>query len=569
MNSIIFFIKILKFIFFNFFVSIINDEKISTVLTDSNGEFKYIFIPSESGKYNIKAVYNGSDNILNSTSNNQSIEVYYNSTLEVNQLDEIYLTNTSIVLESKVISPDAPSLQNLEVRVYVNDELDGITHTNAEGICYYHMNPTQFGNYTIKLEFIGTDNILPSTNTQRYTCKYNTSIKMYNLEDTYNISTPVTITGDFSSDNSDDLENISIDIYINDQKVAQETTDIYGMFRYTFTPTNASVYTITLKYEGNDEFLPSQTNGTFIVEGNANIYVDAVDNITLGQSTLITGKLTDGNNNLLANQTIELLMDENIIDTTITNDEGLFAFNVTSNKTGTNIYKINYKQTPVKNITSNVEIKVDDDIQPTLIVKTESSAQKINITAKITRDTTTITDINNGKVIFKVNGKILKDDKGKVIYIKILNGTAVLTDYTIPSTWDENTTIEAVYMGSKQCTALKSEKTNMALPTSEPTLTITPLNNPIQKNSTITLSANVQKGDIPITTGKIIFKINGKTIKDSNGKVIYVKVVNGTVSVDYTIPESYKLTEYTLTAIYIAGGYGKLQANTTLTVVSS
>jgi hypothetical protein len=70
----------------------------------------------------------------------------------------------------------------------------------------------------------------------------------------------------------------------------------------------------------------------------------------------------------------------------------------------------------------------------------------------------------------------------------------------------------------------------------------------------------------PVNVGKVVFKVNGKTVKDANGKVVYAKVVNGTVSVEYTIPENMKAGSYNITVSFTAPGYDKLVDTKTLTV---
>ena len=100
----------------------------------------------------------------------------------------------------------------------------------------------------------------------------------------------------------------------------------------------------------------------------------------------------------------------------------------------------------------------------------------------------------------------------------------------------------------------------------EPTLTITPITNDTQTGSTITLKAKITAGDKAITTGKIVFKINGKTVKDENGKVIYAKVdANGEVSVDYNL-DNLKAGTYTIEATFISPNYDKITSNTTMNI---
>ena len=163
----------------------------------------------------------------------------------------------------------------------------------------------------------------------------------------------------------------------------------------------------------------------------------------------------------------------------------------------------------------------------------------------------------------------VKDANGKVIYAKVVDGVATV-EYAVPeSLAGKDVNITAVYSGSSK---YNKETTTITktLAAREPTLTITPINDDVQSGSTITLKAKVAAGDKAITTGKIVFKINGKTVKDADGKVIYAKVdANGEVSIDYILPESYKTGNYTIEATFIAPGYDKITANTTMSVVKA
>ena len=60
----------------------------------------------------------------------------------------------------------------------------------------------------------------------------------------------------------------------------------------------------------------------------------------------------------------------------------------------------------------------------------------------------------------------------------------------------------------------------------------------------ITLTATITDGDNVINTGKVVFKINGKTVKDANGKVIYAKVSDNQVNFTYMLTEDMKAKEY-------------------------
>ena len=216
--------------------------------------------------------------------------------------------------------------------------------------------------------------------------------------------------------------------------------------------------------------------------------------------------------------------------------------------------------------TSNIAMNILEAFPITLqIDNTEFTAgENTNIQASIYKGDDVYTQINKGKITFKVNGKTLKDTDGKVIYAKVVNGTAIIENYEIPSTWNDNTTIEATYTGSAQQATIKSEKTNITLTSTQPTMSI--VNITSTPSETIQLTAQITQSNNPINTGKVVFKVNGKTVKDSNGKVIYAKVTDGVAAINYTIPENMKIDTYEIKAIFTATGYEKLENTGTLTI---
>ena len=125
---------------------------------------------------------------------------------------------------------------------------------------------------------------------------------------------------------------------------------------------------------------------------------------------------------------------------------------------------------------------------------------------------------NKGKIVFKINGKTVKDSNGKVIYAKVVNGTATIENYEIPYDWSKNgTTIQAIYSGSTEVAKISSQKQNITITPKE--LTLITEDKTAAAGSTITLTATFN--DNSLNTGKVVFKVNGKTVKDTIGKVIY------------------------------------------------
>ncbi len=223
------------------------------------------------------------------------------------------------------------------------------------------------------------------------------------------------------------------------------------------------------------------------------------------------------------------------------NESGTYT--VAAEFTGTNNYMESTSENPITinviSLPKEYSVKVDStEFVPGTTATIQASIYYGNEYAEYVA-----TDINKGKISFKVNGKTLKDANGKVIYAKVVNGTAIIENYQIPDTWTNKTVIQAIYSGSNQLEKMSSEKTKITVTSKELTLTTSDVT--ATAGSTITLTATLS--DNTINNGKIVFKVNGKSIKDVNGNVIYAKVVNGAVSVEYTLPEDMKAKDYNIT----------------------
>jgi hypothetical protein len=195
---------------------------------------------------------------------------------------------------------------------------------------------------------------------------------------------------------------------------------------------------------------------------------------------------------------------------------------------------------------------------------TLTAGKTVTLTARITASDNSI--VSAGKVAFKVNGKTLKDANGKVIYAKVANGVATC-EYEVPSDLvGKNVTIEAVYSGSNKY--LKSNDKP-----ADPTTVLSGVADieitsaaTVTKGETATFTIKVTDNGANINEGKVVLKINGKTLKDTNGKVIYANVVDGIASVEYLIPESMKSKDYTLSAVFTSSNYERCETNQTITV---
>ncbi len=171
----------------------------------------------------------------------------------------------------------------------------------------------------------------------------------------------------------------------------------------------------------------------------------------------------------------------------------------------------------------------------------------------------------DGYVIFKVNGKTLRDENGNPIMIQVdENGIASL-NYTIPDTYSNQYNITAVYSGSE---GIVRSSTTLTTSLKTANITVEPITAKAGQTVTLTAFIKDQNGNA-VNTGKLIFKLNGKTLKDANGNTLYATINNGVATLVYTIPDNYSAKDYILTAVYQGTGFERSEANSTLTLTKS
>ena len=171
--------------------------------------------------------------------------------------------------------------------------------------------------------------------------------------------------------------------------------------------------------------------------------------------------------------------------------------------------------------------------------------------------------VTEGKAVFKVNGITLKDENNNVIYARVNNGQASIS-YKVQDVWIKDTTyVETVYSGTDKYSEARSKATDV-LDISQGTVTLTLDKQTITSKAgqTVTFRAKIldATGD-NINKGKVVFKLNGKTLKDNNGQTLYAQVKEGEAVLDYTIPGIYSAKTYTLTAVYGGGNYQRAETN--------
>lgn len=340
------------------------------------------------------------------------------------------------------------------------------------------------------------------------------------------------------------------------------------------------IYTVNLTDTDENTVTDNKLLGNNIV-GSDSVYYEGEDNTVerntpksidmimdevvglIGQETTISVSLTDEDGNNVQSGSV-MFVDEkaNVLGVGQVVD-GSASIGVTFNKELNTTVTAIYVDEEVSLATENTLTIRKAETTITIDEFTATIGEEVTITARVVDENNN--PITNGKVVFKVNGKTLKDENGKVIYAKVIDGVATIT-YTVPEDWVD-ATITAVYSGSSKYEEA-SVVADINMTQTTPELTIEPIEDSITIGSPVTLKATVTGTQVPLNNGKVVFKINGKTLKDESGKVIYAKVVNGVATIeDYTFTDV-KTKAYTLTATLLSSEVERLEDSIEITFVN-
>ena len=189
-----------------------------------------------------------------------------------------------------------------------------------------------------------------------------------------------------------------------------------------------------------------------------------------------------------------------------------------------------------------------DKADTTITVSTVKGVIGENLTLTATVEDELGNSVDEGNVIFKLNGITIKDN-GKLtgstqpLKVKVVDGEAIAT--VIPDINMRNANqLTASYIGTSIYNPSVSDVAKTQISQRNASIVVSSNVKMIKQGQVLTLTAKIYD----TTNGKkstnltkyadefIYFKVNGITLKDSKGNMLKVKVVNGTATTKYTIP---------------------------------
>ena len=523
--------------------------KTFNIKTNNKGIATQTYTPTTPGKQIITATYNGDSQYINSTATTNITVKKINTKIDLQVSNSTPINGTAITITATLTDTTGNKLANQNITLNVVGKTFNLK-TNSKGIATQSYMPTTPGNQTITATYSGDSQYIKTTATTSITVKkINTKLTVKVSNSTPINSTSIIITTTLTDTDNKAFVNQNITLTVTG-KTFNVKTNSSGVATQNYTLTELGKQIITATYPGDSQH-NNCTATTNITVKKINTKIDLkVSNTTPINNTPIniTVTLTDADNNKLANQQVTLNINKKTV-TAKTNTNGQITQtytptqveiqNITATYTGDSRYN---------NSTATINITVKNKINTQTITSpvTGVIGEKLSIKA-------TVTDINNNKVnegnlIFKLNGVTIKDN-GKLtgssnpLKVKVVNGLATVV--IIPDLDMRNANkLTAHYIGTSNYNASASGIAKIQISQRNASIIVSSNVKTIKQGQVLTITAKVydttngkQSTHLTVYNDQFVyFKVNGITLKDSKGNMLKVKVVNGMATINYTIP---------------------------------
>ena len=417
--------------------------------------------------------------------------------------------------------------------IEVKADVDGIYHVDVNGTTHNITVKNGIGNKSISLDS-GVYYAKVSFDSKNYnTTSNNTSFEVYKADTNMIVTAaysvyPEEILGIVYSD-VDGEYNLTIGEYSTIINVTEGYCEFNaGLF-------DVGNYTINVTYAGdrNHKSNTSSTNATVAkLVPNLSLVVQDID---YGDTALIviTSDVTGSVNVTANNKTETIILNQwtypssNSVSNIIKSKSRAF---LTLDNLDVGIYPV----TVVYNGNNNVEsvnTSYDFEVNP--------AANNANVTAaNVTYGEDTLIEITAD-----VDGIYQLDVNGTVYNITVNNGIGNRTVSLNTGLYYANVTFDNKNYNTT------TKNTTFTVYKGESIITITQQTAFIGENITFQATITDTKGN-KLNDGKVIFKLNDLTLKDTNGERIFGKVENGIAEISYFIPYNYQAKTYKLTAVY-------------------
>lgn len=372
-----------------------NNDVIATVNTTTNGAYNKSLTGLNVGTYIFKSIYEGDSNYNSATSSNLTLTVS-----KAPSTVNLSVNHTAITYgESVTVSGTLSVGSGKSVKIYDGSTVIATVTTGNGGAYSKTFDNLNAGTHTFKAVFDTDANYVTSQSSSVNVTvgKQSTTISLTGQNVTYPDS--VVLSGTLS------VANKSVKIYQGSNVIATVTSSSTGSFSKMVTGLNAGTYTFKAVYEGDGNYITSNSGNKSVTVSKATPTMTFTsNNVTYPTAVSMNGTFS------LTGKKIKLYKDDTLIDTVTVGSDGKFS-KTTGYNAGSYTFKAVYVgDTNYNSVTKTINITISKGT-PTITLTGQNVTYPTAITVngvfsltgkeiKIYRDNTevgTVTSANDGK----------------------------------------------------------------------------------------------------------------------------------------------------------------------------
>ena len=344
-----------------------NGEKY-TVKTDSNGYFSYYDWAEKIGKNTVTVSYHGNSNFKAATATktfNVKITSPIYTYVSLNDVKDVTQGEYTTISGHYYYGYGMPLTQTT-MRININGQTY-TAKTDNNGYFSYSYKTTKDGSNSVTVSYPGNTNFQKASTSTTFNVKslgpQTTYIVLDNIDDVSYYDS-MYISGHYYYGNNIPLTYTSMKITINGELYDTVETDNKGYFSCYYLPEKVFKNTVTVSYQGNNNFKSASTTKTFNVKITSPIstyiYLYDVDDVDYGDYTTVSGFYYYGNYMPLAQTSLRITINGETYSVKTDND-GYFTYNYKTKKSGTNTVTVSYPgNTNFKSASSSDTFKVSE-----------------------------------------------------------------------------------------------------------------------------------------------------------------------------------------------------------------
>ena len=540
----------------------VDNKLVASPVTNAYGKYTITFNDTIVGTHNVGASYNGNNNYMNSTAATTLTVEKLNTKITIDTIKDVPVTE-NVVISAKVVDEKAVPVASVLVKVSFDGKTQNVTSDN-NGNIRVTIPTSTVGNKEVIVIYDGNSKYNPSNMESTARVVKNNATITLSMPSNVKVGQTATVKGKVTDKNGKTLPNIPVNVTVNG-KTIPTVTDSNGNFQVEANNVREGTNNVTATASNANYNINSASGKFMATRKEAKLTVDPIKDSKLKDNITITGKLVDEQNKPISYAPVQVTVNGKT-STVTTDKDGNYQLPATGIVEGTNNVSVKYEDPEYKTQTVKASFKASTS---KTVVKVPSITgvigEDITLTAYVTDDDGK--PVSGGNLVFKLNGKTLRTDgrfdtNSSPLKLHVEDG---VVKYTIKADLylRNGKNITASYSGSSKYDAAKANvaTANIKKRDAQVKVTITP--NKAVQNTDIVFTATLSDvtpgatNKTSLTTdANIIFKVNGVTIKDKNGKADRIRVTHSVINYAYHVPtgmggvDDSGVKNYTVEAVY-------------------